>query len=86
MLEDAKNLTVTESDGQPYRTHLKVGGEYFVSTNINVQDGLFNGSTGCLMMIEEGKTRNGEWIPKHAWMDFQNPLIGAKKREETRAN
>lgn len=46
LLESSKNLTTQQSDGIPYETYLQIGGEYFVTTNIDVQDGLFNGSTG----------------------------------------
>jgi len=59
---------------------LKVDAEYFISTNVDVQDGLFNGSTGCLKKIEYGRTHLGNPIPKRCWMDFRNPLIGANKR------
>jgi len=78
-------MTTTQSDGIPYSTHLQVKAEYFVSTNINVTDGLFNGATGSLEMIEYGTRRNGERIPTKAWIDFRNPLIGVQKRSITKA-
>ncbi|OXA43032.1 ATP-dependent DNA helicase pif1 [Folsomia candida] len=42
LLEYATTLTAQQSDGLPYQTYLKVGAEYFVGTNVDVQDGLFN--------------------------------------------
>jgi hypothetical protein len=68
----------------PYKTHLQVGAEYFVSTNVDLEDGLFNGSTGCLKLIEYGHTRLNHRVPNAAWMDFRNPLIGIKKRAITK--
>jgi hypothetical protein len=80
LLDYAKTLRPQQSDGIPYKTHLQVGGEYFVSTNVDLQDGLFNGSTGGLKMIEFGYTVHNQRVPNAAWMDFRNPLIGAAKR------
>jgi hypothetical protein len=80
LLEYAKKLTTQQSDGLPYETQLQVGGEYFISTNIDVQDGLFNGATGSLKKIEYGMTAKQVKVPKSAWMDFRNPLIGLSKR------
>jgi len=70
LLSSAKGWTAQQSDGLPYETHLQIGGEYFVSTNIDVTDGLFNGSTGHLKLIEYGTTSSRERIPKRAWMDL----------------
>lgn len=61
-------------------THLQVDAEYFVSTNIDVADGLFNGASGALKLIEYGTTRNRVRTPKRAWVDFRNPLTGLSKK------
>jgi len=53
---------------------------YFVSTNIDVEDGLFNGATGILKLIEYNEN-NGS--PKRAWLRFEHPLIGLQKRKMT---
>jgi hypothetical protein len=84
LLEYAKSLRPQQSDGIPYKTHLQVGGEYFISTNIDLQDGLYNGSTGGLKMIEYGQTRHQQRVPIAAWMDFRNPLVGVCKRSLTK--
>ena len=51
-LERAKEFTTSECIGLPYTVNLQVGGIYFVTTNIDVGDGLFNGATGTLVAIE----------------------------------
>jgi len=58
----AQNLTPQQSDGLPYETRLQVGAVYFISTNINVEDGLFNGATGVLKKIEYSIN----WDPRRA--------------------
>lgn len=55
-----------------------------MTTNIDVQDGLFNGATGTLKKIEYGKTTTGDRVPYKAWMDFRNLLIGAGSRSTTK--
>lgn len=74
-----------QSSGIPYQTYLKVGGQYFVSTNIDVSDGLFNGSTGCLKKIDYGATTDNRSVPRRAWLDFNNPLIGIERRLQTKS-
>jgi len=51
-----------------------------VSTNVDVQDGLFNGSTGILKKIEYATAHDKRRIPHRCWIDFKNPLIGISKR------
>ncbi|ODM94679.1 ATP-dependent DNA helicase PIF1 [Orchesella cincta] len=84
-LEYAKTLTVQQCSGLRYEVNLQVGAEYFISTNVDVSDGLFNGATGTLKLIEYGLTREGIAIPKRVWMDFKNPQIGITKRHAKRA-
>ncbi|XP_035710253.1 uncharacterized protein LOC110853120 [Folsomia candida] len=82
LLEYATTLTAQQSDGLPYQTYLKVGAEYFVGTNVDVQDGLFNGSTGTLKLIEYSTKAQGK--PTRAWLDFHNSMVGMHKRASTR--
>lgn len=49
---------------------------YFVSTNVDVQDGLLNGATDILKRIDYGTTANNTKIPKCAWIEFEHSLIG----------
>lgn len=79
-LREAQLLNHMQSDGLPYSTFLKVGAKYFISTNIKVADGLFNGSHGMLMALE----RNDEGQPIIAWMDFTDPNTGSEMRRDMR--
>ena len=59
---------------------VKVGMKYNISVNINVEDGLANGTTGKVKFIEykiEGSNR-----PSIIWMKFEDPRIGKATREK----
>lgn len=61
-----------------------VGQEYEVSVNLSVEDGLMNGSTGVVMKLDyvrEESRLNG--IPDIVWVDFRDPRIGQKKKQNT---
>ncbi len=73
-----------ESDGMPYETLLKVGALYFVTTNIDVSDGLFNGALGFLRRIDYGNNSSGVSIPNVAWLEFESPVIGVDQRAKSR--
>ena len=65
-----------------YKVNLQIGGMYFVTTNINVSDGLFNGATGILKAIEYG-VKAGTAVPStpiSAWLQFCHPSIGQELR------
>jgi len=78
------SFDASDCNGLPYETYLKVGCQYFVSTNVDVEDGLFNGSTGVLKMIERGQSSTRGLIPTKAWMDFNSSLVGSKARAITK--
>lgn len=82
--EVAKTFDRKECTGLMYSVNLQVGGMYFVTTNIDVSDGLFNGATGVLRAIEYGVKAgtDGESVPTSAWIQFCHPSIG----QELRAN
>lgn len=77
LLRDAKNLKQNDCDGLRYQIDLKEGGQYFITTNLDVSDGLFNGATGTLMKIEESEA--SEDIVR-VWMHFEDTNIGSEKR------
>ena len=59
---------------------VKVGMKYNISVNVNVEDGLANGTTGKVKFIEykiEGSNR-----PSIIWMKFEDPRIGKATREK----
>jgi hypothetical protein len=55
-----------------------VDGQYFISTNIDVADGLFNGATGALKEIDFSTKQPDK--PVRAWMHFHDNLIGLSLR------
>jgi len=85
ILKKAETFSASDAEGLPYKTHLQVGAEYFVSTNIDVSDGLFNGSTGTLCSIEYALNSTGKRVPQQVWMDFHNPMVGSAARKNTNA-
>ena len=59
---------------------VKVGMKYNNSVNVNVEDGLANGTTGKVKFIEykiEGSNRQSI-----IWMEFEDPRIGKATREK----
>ncbi len=80
--EVAKSFDRKECTGLMYKVNLQVGGLYFVTTNIDVSDGLFNGATGVLKAIEYGVKAGttDEQIPTSAWLEFCHPSIGQEIR------
>lgn len=86
LMEDAKNFGVSDCDGLRYQERLQVGAAYFVTTNIDVSDGLFNGALGVLQKIDYGTIKpSDERIPTCAWMKFRCKDVGASKRAANRA-
>lgn len=81
-MESAKKWKIKDSDGIPYLTRLQIGGTYFVTTNIDVSDGLFNGATGTIQKIEMGKNSQGVLVPTIVWIQFDDPETGAKQRRK----
>ena len=58
---------------------VKVGMKYNISVNVNVEDGLANGTTGKVKSKEykiEGSNR-----PSIIWMKFEDSRIGKATRE-----
>uniref|UniRef100_A0A6P7H8C5 ATP-dependent DNA helicase n=1 Tax=Diabrotica virgifera virgifera TaxID=50390 RepID=A0A6P7H8C5_DIAVI len=45
------NKKLSETGGYPYKLSIKKGIKYMITNNIDVEDGLVNGSTGCLKHI-----------------------------------
>ena len=76
LLENTKSLPTKDTDGLPNSVLLKVGAIYMISLNVDVADGLFNGSTGVLKKICFG-TRGDNQIPIRVFMEFDDPLVGS---------
>ena len=62
---------------------LKIGARYMITSNIEVSDGLVNGTTGTLMQWEEVTDKDDKRVrAKRLWFDFYDPNVGKKKRQE----
>ena len=66
-------------DSMPSEIILQIGIKYMITRNINVDDGLFNGTCGILREIQLDPTgRYAELL----WLDFMDTDIGLARREE----
>jgi len=82
ILSAAAKLKHGDDDGLPQSVSLKEGATYFVSTNVDVTYGLFNGSTGILRKINQRPAVDGTLIVTRVFLEFQEPTVGelARKR------
>ena len=72
-------LKTQDTYGLPKKLDMAVGVRYMVSTNIDIEDGLVNGSSGVLRYIDTYQLGN-ELIVQRAWIEFDYPTIGARAR------
>jgi len=64
----------------PYEINLKVGAKYMLIKNLNIEDGLVNGTCGRLERIDlDPKNSNRA---KCLWFDFLEPDVGTITREK----
>lgn len=80
-LEKYKSKPKKETNGIMLSLPLKIGIRYMVIVNLNVSDGLCNGSTGILKHITF-EEKSGEKVPKILWMDFKSEKIGKIARSK----
>jgi hypothetical protein len=69
-----------ETDGLPLHVRLQVGAEYMVTTNVDVPDGIFNGSKGRLEHIQYSTGPDGARVPTTAYLSFASPMVGSEAR------
>ena len=72
-------LKTQETYGLPKKLDLAIGVRYMVSTNIDIEDGLVNGSSGVLRHIDT-YLLGSELIVQRAWIEFDYSTIGARAR------
>ncbi|XP_011860233.1 PREDICTED: ATP-dependent DNA helicase pfh1-like, partial [Vollenhovia emeryi] len=75
----AKDSVLGKISSLAHKVSLKIGINYMITTNIDVEDGLVNGACG--------KLRNITFIPGteepiKIWLDFNNNKIGVEKRRQ----
>lgn len=76
--KETKALQHAESS-LPYSLDLKIGIEYMMTVNQDIQDSLVNGATGVLRYIE---FRTDRRIPKVLYIEFDFERTGQKTRRE----
>lgn len=57
---------------------LVTGYPYIITTDIDVEDGLINGTIGIMEYIESGQLNDN--TPTCLWFHFENKNMGAKQR------
>ncbi|XP_011867235.1 PREDICTED: ATP-dependent DNA helicase pfh1-like, partial [Vollenhovia emeryi] len=77
LLTALKNKKRTECGGLDYKITLKIGINYMITSNIDVEDGLVNGACGKLQKIT---LKPGTDEPMKIWLDFNNDRIGVGQR------
>ena len=79
-LQSLQNKKYTEVGGLAYTVRLKLNMKYMITTNLDVEDGLVNGSCGVLKLITFNLTANSTSVDK-IWLDFGvNTAVGRKQR------
>ena len=73
------DMETSDTYGLPYELLLKVGVQYMVSTNVDIADGLCNGTTGLLYEIDKFNER-----VSRLWFDFKDFDIGFRSRSKLR--
>ena len=72
-------LKTQDTYGLPKKLDLAIGVRYMVSTNIDIEDGLVNGSSGVLRLIDTYQVGT-ELIVQRAWIEFDYSTIGTRAR------
>lgn len=81
MIQNLKGKPAAETQGLPEKLLLQTGVHYMVTSNIDVEDGLFNGAIGVLKKYVTHPTRN---TVVKVFLDFESPTIGKNARSKHR--
>ena len=73
------HLKTQDTYGLPKKLDLAVGVRYMVSTNIDIENGLINGSSGVLRQLSTFQV-GSELIVQRAWIEFDYTTPGARSR------
>lgn len=79
-----KNKKSSETYGMVSRLCLKIGIRYKITTNLDIEDGLVNGTCGMLKYIQFDEKNPSE--PITLFMEFNSNRVGGKGRREFKHN
>lgn len=82
LLHNVNNSKRHETMGIPKEISLKVGAKYMMTYNVDVEDGLCNGTTGTLQRIDFGTNSEGDKKPLRLWMKYDEPRVGSALRKK----
>jgi PIF1-like helicase/Helitron helicase-like domain at N-terminus/UvrD-like helicase C-terminal domain len=74
-------MKTSDTYGLPRELTLKIDIRYMVTVNVDVEDGLVNGSAGILRHIETLTDVNGIEKPFRVWIDFGDENVGSSARQ-----
>lgn len=78
---NASSLSAEKCAGLENIVQLKVGIQYMIFNNLDVADGLVNGTTGTLRHIQKYMDTNDNKIrAEFLWFEFDEPSVGVKLR------
>lgn len=84
VLKRVPHMDLKSKHGLMDRIHLKENAKYMVIQNIDVEDGIVNGSTGILKdWTYETNATTGEKRICRIWMLFEDPIVGFSARMAT---
>jgi len=82
-LDTVSLLPTTQTYGLPKSIILRIGARYMCTVNIDTMDGLVNGATGRLRLIDFGvHSESGDRRPLRLWLEFEDPDIGKSHRQQ----
>jgi len=77
LIENQKTKSRKDINGLDYEVWLKTEIKYMITSNIDIEDGLVNGTRGVLKKIVlSPKTSE----PKTLWFDFESTRVGIQMR------
>ena len=84
-LDYVKGLSnkISETAGLPSELEFKVDARYMMTINVDTADGLVNGATGRLKLIERSERPNS--IPIRVWIQFDDHSVGRNRRDNNKS-
>ena len=77
-----KGLKTSDTAGLPFEFDFKVGGKYMMTINIDTADGLVNGATGKLRLIQRSPGPNSK--PIRVWVELEDKCVGSRMRQNNK--